>query len=71
MSGFPIFIDIEEYLLDIRLYDIEEDPGENSPIATSSELYKTSVRIMLKQRRKQLKQEARVNMRCQLQDFWR
>ena len=66
-----IFIDIEKYPYDNRLYNIEDDPGENSPIDTSSELYKKSVPTMLYQLNKQLEKEARINMRCQLQDFWR
>ena len=53
------------------MYNIEDDPGENSPIDTSSELYKKSVPAMLNQLNKQLEKEARINMRCQLQDFWR
>ena len=54
-----------------RLYLIEDDPGERSPISTSSELYKASVPEMLKQLKTQLEREGKTNMRCQYQDFWR
>ena len=69
LSGFSWILRISIY--DNRLYNIEDDPGENSPIDTSSELYKKSVPTMLNQLNKQLEKEARINMRCQLQDFWR
>ena len=54
-----------------RLYNIEEDPGEKSPIEPSSEVYKKAVPRMLQELKAQQENEQRSDMRCQLQDFWR
>ena len=54
-----------------RLYNIEEDPGENKPIEPSSEVYKKAVPRMLQELKAQQENEQRSDMRCQLQDFWR
>ena len=54
-----------------RLYNIEEDPGENKPIEPSSEVYKKAVPRMLQELKAQQENEQRSDMSYQLQDFWR